>query len=401
MSPALPPQFLAPDGWQTGTFTHPETNHTIHYGYALPDNPSAIVVCLPGLSEFTEKYYETARDMLARGYGFFCIDWAYQGRSTHMDAYPQRRHSDGFETDLDDLSYWIDKIIRPKSASVPLLLLAHSMGGNLALRFLSDNPRTFAAAAITSPLLGIYNFTVYLKAFACIVRPFRKWIGAHYVPGGKDWHETMRKSDGTDIFSSDPVRDTVHNIWCKHDQALQVGSPTFEWVLNALGSCARLLAKGTIERIKTPTLIALAGDDKIVDNRFIHLAAARLPKGKLLELDGANHEILMERDIWRNAFLGAFDKFLEENKITPAHHLNEETDMQGYPKNKDRLSDRVLYALELAIEQEDLPIAELLNNALELAMTRNSGGGEFIERRDYPNDVEEALSALRKLKSHE
>lgn len=401
MAPALPPQFLAPRGWQTGTFTHPQTGHTIHYGYVMPERPSGVVVCFPGLSEFTEKYYETARDMLSRGLGFFCIDWAYQGRSTRNKEFPQRRHSDGFDVDLQDISYWIDNIVRPKSRELPLILLAHSMGGNLALRYLSENPKSFSAAVISSPFLGIYNFSLHLKAFSFLIRPFRKWIGMRYVPGGRDWHETMRKSDGTDIFSSDPVRDTIHNAWCKYDPALQVGSPTFEWVLNALGSCARLLAKGTIERIEIPTIIALAGNDKIVDNRFIRFAAARLPKGKLLELDGANHEILMERDIWRNALLAAFDKLLEEHKITPANHLNEDTNMQGYPKNKDRLSDRVLYALELAIEQEDLHIAEILNNALEYAMTRNTGGGEFIERRDYPKDVEDALTALRKLKSHE
>jgi hypothetical protein len=72
--------------------------------------------------------------------------------------------------------------------------------------------------------------------------------------------------------------------------------------------------------------------------------------------------------------------------------------MQGFTKNKDRLSDRILYALELALEQKDLELSESLNNALELSMTRNAGGGEFFERRDYPRQIEEALSTLRTLK---
>ena len=73
--------------------------------------------------------------------------------------------------------------------------------------------------------------------------------------------------------------------------------------------------------------------------------------------------------------------------------------MQGFTRNKDRLSDRILFALELALHQKDLALAEALNHALELAMTRNSGGGEFIERRDYPREVEEALNQLRGLKT--
>ncbi len=72
--------------------------------------------------------------------------------------------------------------------------------------------------------------------------------------------------------------------------------------------------------------------------------------------------------------------------------------MLGFTKNKDRLSDRILFALELALDQKDLELSEALNNALELSMTRNTGGGEFIERRDYPKEIETALSQLRALK---
>lgn len=72
--------------------------------------------------------------------------------------------------------------------------------------------------------------------------------------------------------------------------------------------------------------------------------------------------------------------------------------MDGFTKNKDRLSDRVLFALELALEQKDLELSEELNKCLELSMTRNSGGGEFIERRDYPRQIEDALNKLRALK---
>jgi hypothetical protein len=32
-------------------------------------------------------------------------------------------------------------------------------------------------------------------------------------------------------------------------------------------------------------------------------------------------------------------------------------------------------------------------------MTRNSGGGEFVERRDYPAEVEAALQRYRALKN--
>ncbi len=64
-----------------------------------------------------------------------------------------------------------------------------------------------------------------------------------------------------------------------------------------------------------------------------------------------------------------------------------------------RLSDRILYALELALDQEDISISETLVKALEMAMTRNTGGGEFIERRDYPPEMEAAMKKLKEIRA--
>ncbi|MFN3700072.1 MAG: hypothetical protein ACK4VI_00960 [Alphaproteobacteria bacterium] len=72
--------------------------------------------------------------------------------------------------------------------------------------------------------------------------------------------------------------------------------------------------------------------------------------------------------------------------------------MDSYERSRIRLSDRILSALDLALEQDDYKIAELLTRAMELSMTRNTGGGEFIERRDYPPEIEQAMDKLQALK---
>lgn len=66
---------------------------------------------------------------------------------------------------------------------------------------------------------------------------------------------------------------------------------------------------------------------------------------------------------------------------------------------KIRLSDRILSALELSLEQDDLAISEILTKALERSMTRNTGGGEFVERREYPPEIERAMGRLQELRS--
>ena len=72
--------------------------------------------------------------------------------------------------------------------------------------------------------------------------------------------------------------------------------------------------------------------------------------------------------------------------------------MQEQTKEKIRLSDRILSALELALSQEDLKVSELLTKALEMSMTRNTGGGDFIERRDYSAEMEKAMDSLLALR---
>ena len=64
-----------------------------------------------------------------------------------------------------------------------------------------------------------------------------------------------------------------------------------------------------------------------------------------------------------------------------------------------RLADQVLNALNCALEQQDLEIAELLGHALEKSLTRLSGGKDFVERRDFTAEYSTALQKLHDLRS--
>ncbi len=68
-------------------------------------------------------------------------------------------------------------------------------------------------------------------------------------------------------------------------------------------------------------------------------------------------------------------------------------------KNNERLADRILTALQMAVIQEDVDIAVMLENALEMALTRGAGGKDFVERRDFSEDVESVLDKLEILRN--
>ena len=63
----------------------------------------------------------------------------------------------------------------------------------------------------------------------------------------------------------------------------------------------------------------------------------------------------------------------------------------------NRLADRILEALQLAVAQKDADTGKLLARALEMSMTRRAGGADFTERRSFSAEVEQALAGLQAL----
>jgi lysophospholipase len=294
--PKLEDRFLPPENWEAGQFENPETNHTIHYSQALIKAPKGSVICLPGLSEFSEKYIETAKFFNNQGYNFFVIDWAFQGRSTRLESNQNKRHSHGYDSDVSDLDFFITKVIK---TNTDLYMLAHSMGGHIGLRYLATRAHKFRAASFSTPMLGIKSLRYFPCSLACLFSSLKE----KYVPGGKDWFEQARKSDGTDIFSSDPKRDQIHQSWSKANPELRIGNATFKWLCESLKSIGFLKKKSTLEKIDIPILFAYADKETLVDNRAVIKAARKIKKAKLLKLKGAKHELLMETDDIRDKFL--------------------------------------------------------------------------------------------------
>lgn len=326
--PPLSERAHEPAGWRSGTFVNEKTGHKIHYGCAYPytdSPPGAVVVMIQGLSEPTQKYYETARDMLDRGYAVWTYDLYYQGLSGRYPQNPHKRHSDGVDADISDFQKFVADYIKPAAVHpergrIPLVMIAHSLGANIGLRYLAENPGYFDAAAFSSPCLGIYNFTLPQKILALIVKPLLLLVGARYVLNA-DWNENTRKHDGSDIFSSDPDRDGRLAAWFKANPDLQVGGVTFRFVLELLKSCKILERPETAAAIKIPVILALPEHEYIVDNDKARRFAQKLPQGELLEIKGARHEILMEKDEYRNQFLDSFDKMMERHNIASLQNL--------------------------------------------------------------------------------
>jgi lysophospholipase len=305
--PALEERFLEPQGWQFHSCTMPDGT-VLRTGSLAPANPKATVVVLPGRTEYIEKYFETARDLIARNLAVWIVEWRGQGKSTRINSpHRERNYSPDFITHADDLHHILRNYIKTQT---PLIMLAHSMGGNIGLRYLHKYPGTFKAAAFTAPMVHIRDATL-LKFFISVPlsRLLSLFLGDSYVRGQKDWNEQERKIAGNELCG-DPARCTVHDAWMKADPALRLGGVTYGWLYHAIASCALINRPAFLKKIAIPCLLAAAGHDKLVDDASLRKAAVILPHADLLELPDSGHEILMEKDAVRTRFFAAFDALL-------------------------------------------------------------------------------------------
>ncbi len=324
--PDLEERFLEPPGWRWHSFKYTEKNgqeRKIRFGTVSPQNtiPDAVVVCLPGLSEYSEKYFEVARTLLNKNMSFWILDWVGQGKSTRYLKNPHKRHSHGFEQDVKDihrfiLDYIKHSSVHPDKGRIPLAMLAHSMGANIGLRYLEQYPETFECAALSAPMIGFKDLSHIPKPLGLLLTgTLSLLMGSSYLYGGGNWHNEQRPCPGHDAFSSDSIRGAIHDAWCLSNPDLQVGRITYGWLHEANKSCALLQKKKFLQNIQTHCLLAIAGHEDFVDNKALKKASSLIPNAKLLEFPNSFHEILMEKDDIRNAFFEAFHKLVKENII--------------------------------------------------------------------------------------
>jgi len=321
--PNLEERFMEPEGWRWHGFTRSSKNgeRRLRFGSVSPKDstPSATIICLPGLSEFAEKYYETARWAVANNYSFWVLDWFGQGGSGRYLTNPHKRHAVDFQDDVDDLHYFLSEYVKHASVStdkgrIPFAMLAHSMGGNIGLHYLAQNPDVFACATFSAPMFGIKDFDPYPLYAARGLSTFLNAVaGRSYAFGAGDW----TPDGGLDPakLSSDPVRQILLREWFTANKDLQVGFVTFGWVHAALQSCARLYERGYLDQVETPSSIVRAGQDILVSGAAMDKVAALLPQAQLFDLPEARHEILMERDSLRNKFLKILSNTIQEHII--------------------------------------------------------------------------------------
>jgi lysophospholipase len=266
-------------------------------------------VCLfPGRAEFIEKYFETVRDLRARGFAVAMLDWRGKGGSQSLLRNPRKCYVRRFADYDIDLATFIHEVVLP-DCPPPVFALAHSMGATVLLRAAHQGHRWFDRMVLLAPMIGLPGLRRSLPT-RILVRTMRfMLLGGLYVPGGDASVMQQRPFIGN-LLTSDPVRYARNVAVLEAEPTLSIAWPTVAWADAAFRMMDRLMDPKFPAGIRQPILIVAAGQDQIVSTAAIDEFASRLRAGSHLIVPGARHELLMEQDRFRGQVLAAFDAFV-------------------------------------------------------------------------------------------
>ena len=255
-----------------------------------PSGAKGTVFLLPGRTEYIEKYGRAAGDLAARGYTTLSLDWRGQGLADRPLSDRMSGHVGNFSEYQLDLDAGL-KLAHDQNLPRPYFMLAHSMGGCIALRALMrDLP--FQAVGFTAPMWGI-SMAAWMRPIATAIAATASLLGQkhRYAPGTAAKTYVLEAPFAGNVLTTDPdMYDYMRHQAGQHPD-LNLGGPSMGWLHAALVECQAL---SVLPPPATPAICALGLAEKVVDTTPIHVRMRHWRNGRTDLYPGAEHEIMME-----------------------------------------------------------------------------------------------------------
>ena len=276
--------------------------------YCLPENISdskGTILLQQGHNEFIEKYYELIEEFQQRNYHVVAFDWRGQGLSDRMIHSANKQYIESFNLYDKDLTFVIREIVL-KNMPKPLIGFGHSMGGCIMLSSLKKHQYDFSKMILSAPMLGFRNETL-LKFIFKIIYPFVNKSNFMFGSNPNMGKETpFEKND----LTTDKNRYLRTQKLIKKCPKMRLWGVTYKWVNAAINRLSYLRKNNWLKNINTKILILNSTNDKVVDAKKTLEISKKILNCELINFNNVEHEIYMERDIYRDLMWQKIDKFI-------------------------------------------------------------------------------------------
>jgi lysophospholipase len=283
--PQVPPSAWPPHGWAWGSLRVGDAP-PMRYGVSAPSTPAlAHVVVLPGYGESAEVYFETARDLNARGIVVWVLEGAGQGGSARV-AWPRDAvHTQSLDTDAAAVGRLIREVVRPLPGR-PVTIAAHGQGALPALLAVEGGLREVDGIYLWSPDLRSPELT---NAAAVLGRTAAARLRAL---GEKGWERPNQ-----DLTR----REALPQAWALANPDLRTGGASWGRLAAVAGALKTIEAGGRLRTVTAPVVVR--GEPTVA----LRSLCSRLSACRLEATAGGPEHLANDpiRDDWLNA-LGQF-----------------------------------------------------------------------------------------------
>ena len=270
------------------------------------------VFFLNGHREFIEKYSETFKFLVEKGFNVITLDWRGWGLSDRpFPSRPKVQHiSSAAEYQLD-LDVVID-LAKEKNLTTPWHLVAHSLGCLLGLRRLVLEPQRFSKYIFLSPLWG--NMRSIPRPIQKLLVRYEKMLEFLWLtkitnqnpkkyepyPLTVDFKENTLTSDKKQFYRLQTL--------LKENTLLHSGAPTLGYLIAILKEINELNLPDLPNR---KILVLLAENEHITDNNAVIRFIKNHRFIDVVKIEKAQHELLIEKEELRREALSIMHRFLK------------------------------------------------------------------------------------------
>jgi acylglycerol lipase len=206
----------------------------------LPDTgPTGVLLICHGLGEHAGRYTNVVEALLPDGWAVYGLDHRGHGRSAG-----RRAHVDAYADWLADFDTFRRDVVA-RHDGLPVFLLGHSMGGQIALAYALDHPDDLSGLVLSAPALA----SSQVPAAAIPVLRLLNRVGPTLRPAGIDVTKISKDPAVVAAYRADPL---VHQ-----------GKPTLG-LMSALLSGFRPLTERARE-LRMPVLVQHGSLDELTD----------------------------------------------------------------------------------------------------------------------------------------